>query len=319
VEPKIELHLHLEGSVRPATLLDIAGRNDVRLPADSVEGLAKLYEFTDFAHFIEVWIMTTNCLHTSEDFRQIVVDYAAEAVSHGAVYLEAIFSPCERIQRGLSWETVFEGYCGGVVEAAERHGLTVNLTPDLYRGVPVEIAEECAKVAVRYRDRGIVGLGLGGLETQCPATTYQKAFDIARDGGLGFVPHAGEVSGADSVREILALNPDRIRHGIRAVDDAGVLAEIVDRRLVLDICPTSNVRTKAVPSLDRHPLPRLRAAGVPCTINTDDPAMFGTDLGTEYRVADDLGVSAAEAYAAGLAGAICDEATRGKLAVRSVF
>jgi len=319
VNPKIELHVHLEGSIRPATLLEIAGRNGVQLPADTVEGLASLYEFTDFAHFIEVWIMTTNCLSTSADFRQIVVDYAAEAVSFGAVYLEAIFSPCERIQRGLTWETVFEGYCDGVAEAAERHGLTINLTPDLYRGVPVEIAEECARVAVRYRDRGIVGLGLGGMEHHCPAATYQKAFDIARDGGLGFVPHAGEVTGADSVREILAFNPDRIRHGIRAVEDAGVLAEIVDRGLVLDVCPTSNLRTRAVPSLDQHPLPRLRAAGVPCTINTDDPAMFGTDLGREYEVAAGLGVSARDAYLAGVAGAICDEATRAKLAVRAIF
>jgi aminodeoxyfutalosine deaminase len=319
VDPKIELHLHLEGSIRPTTLLDIATRNGVQLPAETVEGIAKLYEFTDFAHFIEVWIMTTNCLRTADDFRQIVVDYAAEAVSHGAVYLEAIFSPCERILRGLSWETVFEGYCDGAAEAAERFGFTINFTPDLYRGVPVEIAEECASVAVRYRDRGVVGLGLGGMEGQCPAATYQRAFDIAREGGLGFVPHAGEVAGPDSIREILSMNPDRIRHGIRAVEDAGLLAEIVDRGLVLDVCPTSNVRTKAVPSLDQHPLPRLRAAGVPCTINTDDPAMFGTDLGKEYEVAATLGVSAADAYLAGVAGAICDRATRDKLAVRSVF
>jgi aminodeoxyfutalosine deaminase len=310
--PKIELHVHLEGSIRPSTLLEIAGRNGESLPADTVPGLERLYEFTDFAHFIDVWILTTNCLRTAEDFRQVVVDYAAEAASFGAVYIEGIFSPVERVQRGLTFEEIFEGYTDGAVEAAERHGVTVRFTPDLYRGSPVELAEECAGWAVRYRDRGVVGLGLGGIEAR-PAAPYAKAFEIARDGGLAIVPHAGEAAGPDSIREVLGMMPDRIRHGIRAIEDPGVLAELVDRGLVLDVCPTSNLRTGVVAALDQHPLPALRAAGVPCSINTDDPAMFGTDLGHEYEVAAGLGVSAADAYAAGLAGACCDEVTRERL------
>src|SRR5512132_1776290 len=176
--PKIELHVHLEGTIRPATLLDIARRNGETLPAESVPELERLYEFTDFAHFIEVWKLTTNCLRSATDFRQVVVDYATEAAAHGAVYLEAIFSPCERVQRGLTWEEIFEGYTEGAIEASERHGVTIRFTPDLYRGVPVEYAEECARWAVRYADRGVVGLGLGGLEAACPATRYARAFDI---------------------------------------------------------------------------------------------------------------------------------------------
>ena len=311
--PKIELHCHLEGSVRPATLLDIAKRNGVPLPSDTVEGLAPLYEFTDFAHFIEVWILTTNCLRTAEDFRQVVVDYAREASSFGAVYLEGIFSPGERVQRGLGWQEIFEGYADGAAEAAERYGLTVRFTPDLHRGLPVDLAEECARWAVRYADRGVVGLGLGGNEAATPATPYAKAFEIARDGGLAIVPHAGESAGPESIREILGFNPARIRHGIRAVEDLGVLGELVDRGLVLDVCPTSNLRTGVVASLDAHPLPRLRAAGVPCTVNTDDPAMFDTDLAREHEVAVGLGVTAADAYAAGIAGACCDDGTRTRL------
>jgi len=128
------------------------------------------------------------------------------------------------------------------------------------------------------------------------------------------VPHAGETTGPDSVREALTFTPARIRHGIRAVEDPGLLKEIADRGLVLDVCPTSNVRTRCVDSVDAHPLPALREAGIPCTINTDDPAMFGTDLGREYEIAAALGVSAEEAYLAGLAGALCDDATRSRLA-----
>ena len=279
-----------------------------------MQGLTSLYEFTDFAHFIEVWILTTNCLRTRDDFRQIVVDYAAEAASFGAVYLEAIFSPAERFARGVAWADIFEGYLDGAVQAQEEHGVTIRYTPDLYRGLDPEIAEEAARQAVRYRDRGIVGLGLGGLERGMPSTPYTRAFDIARDGGLALVPHAGEVAGADSVRDILRYDPVRIRHGVRAAEDPDLLAEIVDRGIVLDVCPTSNLRTGAVPDLASHPLPVLRAAGVQCTVNTDDPAMFGTDLGREYEVAAALGVTAADAYAAGLAGALCDDATRTRLA-----
>ncbi len=311
--PKIELHIHLEGSIRPRTLLEIARRNDEPLPADTVEGLAAVYEFTDFAHFIEVWILTTNCLRTRDDFRRVVVDYAAEAASFGAVYVEGIFSPGERMLRNVRADDIFSGYAEGAIEAEERHGVTVRFTPDLYRGLDPAVAEEVARTAVRYADRGVVGLGLGGMENR-PAEPYRGAFEIARDGGLAIVPHAGEAAGPDSIREILSMNPDRIRHGIRAIEDASVLAEIVDRRLVLDVCPTSNLRTGVVPSIEAHPLPALRSASVMCTINTDDPAMFGTDLDREYVIAAELGVSAADAYIAGVAGAACDEQTRARLA-----
>lgn len=312
--PKIELHVHLEGTIRPATLLDIAHRNDQPLPATTVEELAAIYEFTDFSHFIEVWILTTNCLRTADDFRQVVVDYAAAAASFGAVYLEGIFSPSDRVARGISWDEIFTGYTEGGVEAEERHGVTVRFTPDLYRGLEPEVAQECATVAVRYRDRGVVGLGLGGQEAGLSAEPYRRAFEIARDGGLGVVPHAGEAAGPDSIREILTLDPDRIRHGIRAAEDRELLAEIVDRGIVLDTCPTSNLRTRVVPSLAAHPLPVLRAAGALCTINTDDPAMFGTDLDTEYAIAANLGVTALDAYTAGVTGALCDAETRARLA-----
>jgi aminodeoxyfutalosine deaminase len=314
VEPKIELHVHLEGSIRPATLLEIARRNGESLPADSVADLAKLYEFTDFAHFIDVWILTTNCLRTADDFRRVVVDYAAEAAGFGAVYLEGIFSPGERVARGLAWDDIFTGYCEGAVEAQERHGVTVRFTPDLYRGLDPEVAEQAARVSVRYRERGVVGLGLGGMEAGRPAAPYRRAFEIARDGGLALVPHAGEGDGPESIREVMSLDPARIRHGIRAVEDPALIKEIVDRGIVLDVCPTSNLRTRVVPTLGEHPLPVLRAAGVPCSISTDDPAMFGTDLGREYAIAAELGVGPADAYTAGLAGALCDDATRQRLA-----
>jgi aminodeoxyfutalosine deaminase len=311
--PKIELHVHLEGAIRPHTLLDIARRNGETLPADTVDGLAALYEFTDFAHFIDVWILTTNCLRNRSDFHQIVVDYAEEAAGFGAVYIEAIMSPGERMERGVDPHELFAGYLDGADEALERFGVTVRFTPDLHRGLDPALSEQVARLCVEYADRGVVGLGLGGLETR-PAAYHKGAFDIARAGGLALVPHAGESAGPESIRDVLALEPDRIRHGIRAIDDPALMADLVERGIVLDVCVTSNLRTGVVASLDQHPLPKLRAAGVQCTVNTDDPAMFGTDLGREYAIAASLGVSAAEAYAAGLAGCVCDDLTRAMLA-----
>jgi aminodeoxyfutalosine deaminase len=309
--PKIELHVHLEGTVQPRTLLDLARRNDLPLPVDSVEELTRLYEFTDFAHFIEVWILTTNVMRTADDFRQIVVDYAAQAASHGAVYLEAIFSPIERVMRGVSWDDLFEGYCDGAEEAAETHGVVVRLTPDSYRGADVELTEELARRAVAFKDRGIVGLGLGGPEAGFAPQPYKRAFEIAKAGGLASVPHAGESAGAESVRETLeTLQADRIRHGIRAIDDPDLTAELAARQIVLDVCPTSNLRTRSVIDLDTHPLPRLVAAGVSCSLGTDDPAMFGTDLGREHQLAARLGVAPSALFDAGLLGAMCDDKTK---------
>ncbi len=312
--PIIELHVHLEGTVRAATLLEIARRNDYELPADTLEGLASLYEYRDFEHFIEIWILTTNALRKAEDFRQVVVDYAAEAAAHGAVYIEGIFSPAERVARGVDWDEIFGGYCDGAQEAEELHGVSVRLTPDIYRGATKEAAEEVVRHSAAYRERGVVGVGLGGLEAQYPPEPYAPVFELAKAEGLGSVPHAGEVVGPESIRGALdALNADRIRHGIRAVDDPELVAELAERRIVLDVTPISNVRTGAVASLTEHPLPKLVEAGVLCSISTDDPAMFDTDLTREYEAAHSLGVDPRAAFEAGLTGALCDEATRDRL------
>jgi aminodeoxyfutalosine deaminase len=304
--PKIELHVHLEGTVRAHTLREIAKRNDHALPDD----LESLYRFRDFRHFIEVFELTAGALHRDDDFRQVVVEYAAEAAAHGAVYLEAIFAP--GLWRGLDTDEVFGGYCDGAQEARELHGVEVRLTPDIPTVYSPEEAETIARYAVAYRGRGVVGLGVGGIEY--PSEPFARAFALARDGGVGSVPHAGELAGAGSVRTALeGLAADRIRHGIRAIDDPGLVRELAARGTVLDVCPLSNLRTGAVASLDEHPLPHLVAAGVRCSVSTDDPAMFDTDLSRDYAAAESLGLDPRALYEAGVAGALCDEETRERL------
>lgn len=312
--PKIELHVHLEGAVSPAMLLAAARRNGFALPAATVEELEAFMRFRDFDHFLRAWFATTPALQTERDYRELVVDYARRARAQGAVYLEAIFSPADKLPQGIDLDVVFAGFTDGAQEARETVGIEVRLTPDITRGVDLDVARRVAEAAVRYRDRGVVALGLGGDEANYPPERYAEAFAIARDGGLGSVPHAGEVAGPASVRGALeALRADRIRHGVRSVEDPGLVRELAARGIVLDVCVLSNVRLGVAPDVAAHPLRELLAAGVRCTVNTDDPTFFGCDLAAEHAAARQLGADPRALFEAGVAGALCDEATRARL------
>jgi aminodeoxyfutalosine deaminase len=313
--PKIELHVHLEGTLSPDTLLSCARRNGVELPAATHEGLEELFHYTDLPHFIDIWLLVTSCLRTAEDFRRITVDYAGEALKHGAVYIEGIFAPLQLARRGVSWEEIYEGFCDGIDEARETHGIEMRLTPDLTRNATPEEMDDSLRYAIAYRERGIVGVGLGAFELEYPPHLYEDVFRRAREGGLGSVPHAGELGPPEAIRDAIdLLEADRLRHGIRAIEDPELVQELKERRTVLDVCPVSNVRVGVVPSLTEHPLPKLVAAGVLCSLSTDDPPMFDTDLTTEYAAACSLGLEPRTFYEAGVAGALCDERTKARLA-----
>ena len=312
VWPKIELHVHLEGTIEAPTLLRLAARNGVGLPARSEAELRDWMRFRDLEHFVAVWKAVTSVLQRAEDFRELLVDYAEAAARLGAVYIEAIFSPVELTYLGVGWDEIFTGYCDGIAEARERHRTEVRLTPDITRGVSSNDAVVAAQAAVRYRERGVVGLGLGGIaEERYGPEQYRAAFSLARSHGLGLVPHVGDFAGPAAVRRVIdELAPERIRHGIRAADEPALLNELTQRGTVLDVCLTSNLRTGTVPSLREHPLPTLLAAGVPCSVSTDNPALFETDLEREHRLASRLGASPRTLFAAGLTCALCDSGTR---------
>jgi aminodeoxyfutalosine deaminase len=313
--PKIELHVHLEGAVRPATLFELARRNGVALPVDTLEELERFYDFRDFDHFIDVWNLTTHVVDRADDFRQVVVDYAREAAGFGAVYLEGIFSPGQYLVRGIDGRELFEGFTDGIQDAYEQTGVIVRLTPDIDRNRDPELSVPIVEESIRFRDRGIVGIGLGGRERAAPTSDFVELFARARDGGLAAVPHAGEDDGARSVREAVdLLGAARIRHGFRSIDDLGLVAELRERSIVLDVCPTSNLRTRVVPSLDAHPLPALLAHGLGVTVNTDDPAMFGTDLGAEHAFALSVGADPRQLFDAGVLGQVAGAEMGGRLA-----
>jgi aminodeoxyfutalosine deaminase len=313
--PKIELHVHLEATVRPARLLEIARRNDVRLPARTEAGLARFCRPRDFDHFIRVWIKTTEALRHARDFHQVVMDYAADLGAQGCLYAEALFSPSEPMVRGTPWQESFEGYCSGADEAREVHGVDIRFTPDITRDFPVEIAEQLVGWAVKFRECGVVGVSLGGSEHRFPAGLFERPFAVAREGGLKAAPHAGEVAGPASVRAALdVLHADRLRHGVRAVEDPELLAELAARGIVCDVTPRSNVLLGVAPSLEAHPLPVMLDVGVKCSISTDDPVLMGTDLRRECAAAVALGHTPRGMYEHALRGAFCDAATKQRLA-----
>jgi aminodeoxyfutalosine deaminase len=312
--PRIELHVHLEATVKPARLLAIGRRNGVKLPARTVHGLERFCRFSGFDRFIVVWVKTTSVLRRGRDFREIVVDYAAELAAQGCFYAEPLFSPSEPVLRGTPWREVFEGYCEGAEEARELHGVELRFTPDITRNFPPETGEELAGWAVRYRDRGVAGISLGGSEHRFPPAPFARAFAIAREGGLKAAPHAGETAGPASVRSALDdLRADRLRHGVRAAEDPALLTELAERGIVCDVTPVSNLRTGVVASLDRHPLPAMLAAGVKCSIGSDDPVLMQTSLAEDSAVAARLGHTPRAMYEHAVAGAFCDELTRARL------
>jgi aminodeoxyfutalosine deaminase len=312
--PKIELHVHLEATMRPERLLELGRRNDVRLPARTVGGLRRFCRFRSFDDFIRVWIKTTRVLRHGRDFREVVADYAADLAAQGCHYAEPLFSPSEPVARGTPWQEVFEGYCDGADEAREQYGVELRFTPDITRDFPPEIGERLAGWAVRFRDRGVTGISLGGSEARFPPAPFARAFAIAREGGLKAAPHAGETAGPASIRSALDdLHADRLRHGVRAVDDPALLAELAGRRVVCDVTPVSNLRTGVVESLEHHPLPVMLAAGVPCSIGSDDPALMDTSLSADCAVAVGLGHSPRAMYEHAVVGAFCDEPTRARL------
>src|SRR4029077_8451470 len=157
-------HVHLEGTVQPRTLLEIGRRNDVPMPVDTADELLERFSFEDLAHFTDIWFLVTAALQTADDFREITVDYAEEAARHGAVYIEGIFAPTVPARNGVELDELFEGYCDGVQEAGERLGVEVRLTPDLNRTSPPDEAADIVRRAIACRDRGVVGIGLGGVE-----------------------------------------------------------------------------------------------------------------------------------------------------------
>jgi len=302
--PKVELHVHLEGSIQPETLLLLARRNNVTLPYTTVEGLGQWYKFTDFPHFVEIYLAISACICRPEDIEFIAREFLRGQAAQRIMHSEVTFSPYTHYStnRRIPFEDQFAALSRASEWAARELGISVGWVFDIVRNArPVEHGLTVADWAISGMESGVVALGLGGLEAGNPPELFQEAFDRARAAGLPAVPHAGETAGAESVRgAIRTLKAQRIGHGVRCLEDPGLVAELRDRQIPLEVCPTSNVCLGVAPSLAEHPLPRLLDEDLYVTINSDDPSMFNTTLTDEYlRAAQilDCGVETIEQLA----------------------
>ncbi|MGC5286658.1 adenosine deaminase [Micromonospora sp. DT231] len=285
--PKVELHVHHVGSASPRIVAELAARHEGRtpVPADP-EALAAYFEFRDFAHFIEIYLSVVDLIRDPEDVWILTHEVARELARQQVRYAELTITPYSHVRRGIPAPAFCEAIEDARKRAAADFGIELRWCFDIPGEAGLPAAEETLRIALDERPDGLVSFGLGGPEIGVPRPQFRPYFDQARAAGLRSVPHAGETTGPQTVWDALhELGAERIGHGISAAQDPELLAYLAERQIGMEICPTSNVRTRAVATLDEHPLPRLVEAGLLVTINSDDPPMFGTTLNDEYAVA----------------------------------
>jgi adenosine deaminase len=308
--PKAELHCHLDGSVRPATLLELGREYGQPLPASTPEALGRVMaarDVRDLDDYLRRFDITLSVMQTADALRRIAYELVEDAASDGVRYIEIRFCPALNVRGSLSLAEVMDAVLRGIALAERDHDVLARVIVCALRSMPPALSRELAELAVDYRGRGVVGFDLAGGEHGNPAAAHAAAFDLARRSGLAVTVHAGEAFGPKSIRQaVFDLCADRIGHGTRLYEDPDLASYVKDRRVTLEICLTSNVQTHVVPSYDAHPLRSYFDHGVSVTLNTDNRLVSGTTLTDEYlhaaRALDftlhELGEIAIESFAA---------------------
>jgi adenosine deaminase len=284
VIPKAELHVHLEGTAPPHLVRRIAERNGLRVP-EGLFAAPDRFAWRDFLDFLQTYDMAASVIRTAEDYRDITYEYLRACSAEGAVYVELIASPDHAALVGLSDAEHLDGIAAGIDDARAEHGIEARILLTCIRNFGVESAVRIARHAAERPHPYVVGFQMAGDEAGYPPGPFAEAYAIAAEAGLGCSVHAGEWAGAESVRAALELPVTRIGHGVRAIEDPALVAELAERGVVLECCPTSNVVLGVFASYETHPLPALRDAGVKVTLASDDPPYFGASVGGEYAVA----------------------------------
>lgn len=279
--PKGHLHLHLEAGMQPALLHELCAKYGMEVP--------EIRGYGSFAAFSDTYAAATKVLQHRDDWDQFADELLAEHAREGAVYLEPSFWAGNFLDRFPSDEACWEFVLDVFKAPAERHGVTLRWMFALDRCQDDQATSvRLAKLAVALKDEGVVSFGLANDEVGHPPQDFVEAYRIAHEGGLLCTPHAGELEGAHFVKDSIdLLHADRIQHGVRSFEMPGLVEELAERGTVLDVCPTSNIMLSIFPSFDEHPLGRLLDAGVRCSVNADDPLLFGPGLLEEYQLCRD--------------------------------
>ncbi|WP_159945966.1 adenosine deaminase [Rhizobium sp. 18065] len=283
---KAEVHCHIEGAAPPALALAQARKYGVD-PATFMHG--DTYAWADFAEFIQAYDKVAALFRTEDDYAVLTESYLLELAAINTIYSEIIVSPDHGDRIGLGADAYLAGITRGIHEAKAKTGIEARIIVTGERHFGPESVIAAAEYAARSHNPLVTGFNMAGEERMGRVADYARAFDIARDAGLGLTIHAGEVCGAFSVTDALDLvKPQRIGHGVRAVEDPELLQRLADTGVVLEVCPGSNIALNVYPDFESHPLRRLRDAGVRVCINSDDPPFFRTSLAREYQIASEI-------------------------------
>jgi aminodeoxyfutalosine deaminase len=284
--PKVELHVHLVGSASVPTVLELARRHpDSGVPTEEA-ALREFYAFSDFAHFIEVYIAVDALVRTAADVEAIATGVLADLAAQQVRYVELTVTPDSHLLKGIAPDGLAEALARARERARQEHDLVVGWVFDIPGELGLASGERTIDWVERWAPEGTVGLGLGGPEIGVPRPQFADVFARARALGLASLPHAGETTGPQTVWDAVeVLGAERVGHGLAAAQDAALLQHLAEHGIALEVCPTSNLCTRAVADLADHPWHAFRAAGVTVTLNSDDPGMFDTSLTREYTVA----------------------------------
>ena len=283
--PKCELHIHVEGSLEPELMFALARRNGIRLPYASVEAARQAYQFGNLQDFLNLYYQGMSVLVTEQDFYDLAWAYFERAHADNVRHVEMFFDPQGHTSRGISFATVLEGLSRAIADAGRKLGLKASLIMCFLRHLDEADAERTLDCALPFKDR-IVGVGLDSSERGNPPGKFKRVFERAREAGFFLTAHAGEEGPPSYVWEALdVLGVARIDHGVRAIEDEPLIDRLARERILLTVCPLSNVRLRVVEDLAHHPLRRMLEKGVAVTVNSDDPAYFGGYVQENYRAA----------------------------------
>jgi len=300
--PKVELHVHLEGTIHPVTLLELARRNSVTLPVETEDDLHAWFQAVGPKNFFGIFSLLSSSLRRGEDFERVAYEFGADMARQNVRYAEVHFNAALHHLRGVDFDESFGGILRGRDKARRDFGiemawiLVVMRAPRLDHIVREHAADYAASTAIEAKNEGVVAVGLGGEERDGDVPGFAAFFERVRAAGLHVVPHAGELGGAGNVTDALdLLGAERIAHGVRSIERPEVVARLADSKICLDVCPTSNIRLGIFQDIQSHPLVRLRNAGVPVSVSSDDPTPFGVDLNSEIcALENSLGLEGVE-------------------------
>jgi len=283
--PKVELHLHVEGSIPPETMFLLARKSGTDPSLRSVDDLRKKLTYTDFAHFIELWTWMTTLLCDEADFEEIAYNALRALSAQNVKHVEATYSPGDYWRQGFSVQAITESLIRGKERAQRDFGIRCQFIIDLIRDHGPERSETYLEEATPYLGKGLVGIGLGGSEQDFPPGPYESLFREARKRGFRLTAHAGEAAGAESIwAAVNTLRVDRVGHCTRAYEDPQLVSMLKETRIPLEVCLTSNVRTGVCESPEAHPVRQFFRQGLMVTVNSDDPTMFNTSITEEYSL-----------------------------------